>query len=152
MKNLFPKSHITLFTAALLLVCATAMPGKADPTTAVLQERFKTATNPMVQKVKATEDPEAKRKIIGNFLTRMNKGTALAEDFVSAHDAQSLEAVRVKIQADYAELNGIGANRVANADLNQFAQYIQQNMEQAEYIYISVGALIIILIILLILL
>ncbi len=129
------------------------LPLAAKADTGVLQESFKASLNKMVVKVKTEEDPAAKREILENYLARMDRGLEAAKVMVSEKDMPSLDALREKIEADRAELDGIrGHEKVANANLNRFADYVQQDVEQASYIYISTCGLLVLLIILLILL
>lgn len=114
-----------------------------------LDERFKVSLNAAIHKVTEMQDPVAKRKMLGDFLIRMNQGIGMAKDAVPEKDGQALDALQLKIQADYAELNGFGTAKVPDPELNRFAAYVQQDVEQAAGgVYISVGGLIIILILL----
>ena len=129
--------------AMLAVLGAKANAGSVD-------EGFKISLNAAIQKVTETQDPVAKREMLADFLTRMNQGLGMAKDAVSEKDGQALNVLQLKIQADYAELNGFGTAKIPDAELNHFAIYVQQDMEQADYVYISVGGLIIILLLLLI--
>jgi len=144
---------------ALLLVFICAGPSRADARSTALQQQFMTSLNTMVQYVQAAPSPSAKREIIGNFLNRMDHGMGMARAVLSEKDRRALDVMQAKVEAQYAELNGLqGSPKVADAELNHYAQYLQQNMEQAQAaywggggVYLSVGALIIILILILIL-
>jgi len=116
-----------------------------------LDERFKVSLNTAIVNIKETEDPVAKREMLGDFLMHANQAMGMAKDAVSQKDSQALNVLQLKIQADYAELNGNGVAKVPDAELNHFAGYVQQDMEQAAGgIYISVGGLILILVLLII--
>lgn len=146
--------YYALFTALF----AAAAPIKAGTGSDLLEERYKAALNEMVQQVRHEQDPEAKRAILRHFIDHMSDGLQKAEgmESISEPDRKTLHAVAGKFYAYQAELNGqAGYAPVPNANLDQFAGYIQQGMEQAPMgggIYISGGALIVILILLIILL
>jgi hypothetical protein len=148
-----------ILTFALLTVLMGVGTSRADARALGLQERFLATVNTMVRSVKATPEPAAKREIIANFLNRVDRGMGMAKVALSGNDRQALALAQAKVEAQYAELEGLkGYSKVADAELNHYAAYLQQNTEQAQAyfggggIYLSVGALIIILIILLILL
>ena len=142
-------------TSTKILVAAFAIlaPLRVHADAGFVRERLNASINQILENVRETEDPSLKRQMLENFLNRMDRGIGMAEQIGSKEEVRSLEALRIKVQADRAELNGLqGRDRVADADLNRFANYIQQDMEQASYVYIGTGTLIIILFILIILL
>ena len=153
MKNLsLLSAPVAILAFAAML---TASPATAASPQVILEQRLKTSFNTMVQDVHHTEDPSAKREIISRFLTRLDKGLALVQTMSSDDAKVSAQAAqaRAKIQADLAELNGMNATAPAAAgNFNAFASFVQQDVEQADGVYLSVGALIIILLILIILL
>lgn len=141
---------------ALAVFAATA-PIKASAGSDILEERYKAALNDMVRQVRNAQDPEAKRDVLQHFIKHMSQGLQKAENLesISEQDRQTIHSVLGKFYAYDSELNGqAGFDRVPDPDLDQFAGYIQQGMEQAPLggIYISGGALIVILILLIILL
>jgi len=136
--SLFPQNTVTKVlkaTAALLptlLLLLAVVPARAADPAVSTESRFQASINDMVQNVQAAQDPAAKREIIGNFLNRIDRGMGIARFAVSKNDRPALDAMRANIQSQYAELNGLkGSPKVADADLNHFAVYIQQDMEQA---------------------
>ena len=140
-----------LFGLALLIVPQ----ARAESPSQALEQRLKASYNDMVQNVRQTEDPAAKREIITAFLTRMDRGLGVVEKFTPASKPAHLQATRMRatLQNDLAELNSMNMQgQTAGANLNNYAAYLQQDVEQADGIYLSVGAIIIILIILLIVL
>ena len=154
------KKLLSFFLPTFLLILATAVPGRTDAGLGSYEERFKSSVNAMVQKVEVTADPSQKREIIGQFLLRMDRSVAMVETFksLSREEESGIASLRDKIRSQYDELNGLkGHAKVADADLNSYAAYLRQDMEQADAywtgggIYIGVGTLILILIILLIL-
>lgn len=142
---------ISISVRMSLMVFAGIAMFSAKANASSLDERFKVALNTAIHDIKEIQDPIVKRKMLEDFLTRMNQGIGMAKNAVSKKDGQALDVLQLKIQTDYAELNGNGVAKVPDTELNHFADYVQQDMEQADGgIYISVGGLIIILLLLII--
>ncbi len=79
----------------------------------------------------------------------MEKVTADAA--LTESDREAVNRLKSGFHANYSELYGLGGfTRVADADLDSFAGFIQQDREQASGIYISGGVLLLIIILLLI--
>jgi hypothetical protein len=106
-------------------------------------------------KVKATADPAQKREILDKSLQKMSTALARAENssLISKDDRAGIMRFRSALQEKQDELaGGNGYERVADAQLNSFSDYVVQDMEQAQTITISlVAALLIIIILILIL-
>jgi hypothetical protein len=123
----------------------------------VLEERYHAALSQVTQEVKQAQDPSEKRRILSGFIQHMEEGLQKAETLSSLPDGdkQALHTVLGKYFAYQAELEGTGGyTPVADRDLDQFAAYVRQDMEQAPIgggVYISAGALIVILLILILL-
>lgn len=141
----------------ILAAAAAAAPLHARDGATLLEERFKAALNGMVREVEALPDPAAKRESLRGFTARMDEGLgrAMAGSSLEAADRATVTALQARFQGYRAELEGReGFVRVPDADLDGFAAYIQQDLEQAPVgggIYISAGALIFILLVLLLL-
>lgn len=139
----------------LLLTLLVAPDARAESPSALLEQRLKTSYNEMVRDVRREDDPAAKRALIAGFLTRLDRGLGLVETMTPAAQPARLQAAEMRgaLKDHLAELNRMDM-RAPNAGntLNQFAAYLQQDVERADGIYLSVGALIIILLILIILL
>lgn len=122
-----------------------------------LEERYHAALSEVTQEVKQASDPAEKRRILSGFFQHMEEGLQKAETLTSLpeDDKQALHTVLGKYFAYQAELEGTGGyTAVADGDLDQFAGYVRQDMEQAPIgggVYISAGALIVILLILILL-
>jgi hypothetical protein len=106
-------------------------------------------------KVKATADPAQKRELLDNSLQSMSAALARVEKagLVKKDDRAGVDRFRATLQDKQDELVGVsGFTAVPDADLNAFADYVVQDMEQAaETITISlVAALLIVIIIVLI--
>ncbi len=123
----------------------------------LLQERVKVSLNEMVAEVRSAETPHAKRAVMEGFLNRFESRSRIAEKLpLNDEQRAGLTALQTRF-ADYAaELNGAGnVPGVADGELDAFAGFMQQDLEQAAAswgsggIYLSTGAVIIILLILL---
>ena len=119
-------------------------------------DMFKNHINKVVQKVKQTPNPKAKRQILNrsfnNLLSafrRVNRMKALSQS-----DQSALNELSQNIRNKKYELNGThGYKRVPDNRLNKYANYVQQNIEQANgtiTISVTVLLLIIILVVLLV--
>ncbi|MBN2011024.1 hypothetical protein JW960_16875 [candidate division KSB1 bacterium] len=85
-------------------------------------------------KVKATDDPAQKREILNKSLQTMSKALARIEKsgMISQDDRAGIDNFKAALQEKQDELMGNnGHERVADAQLNAFADYIVQDMEQA---------------------
>lgn len=145
MKKLFPILGLALFSAL--------SPLWANAGGGMIESRFHAALNDVVKEVQAAKTPFEKREILHRTALRVEQGVEQAKLVLTlnAADAISLNAVQKKFETYDAELDGKnGFTAVADAELNNFAVYIQQDMEQAqaEGIYLSGGALIIIILLL----
>ena len=106
--------------------------------------------------VKATDDPVQKREILNKSLQTMSKGLDMVENsgLISQDDRPGINRFKTALQEKQDELMGAkGYELVTDAQLNAFADYVVQDMEQAaETVHISlVSALLIIIILILIL-
>ena len=130
---------------------------QAGPAGDVLEERYHAALSRIAQEVKQAPDPAEKRRILSGFFRHMEEGLQKAETISSLPepDKQALHTVLGKYFAYQNELEGKeGFARVPDRELDEFASYVRQDMEQAPVgggVYISAGALLVILLILLLL-
>jgi hypothetical protein len=155
------RTSLTAFAriAPCLMVAAACLSAPrlahAGPAGEILEERYHAALSQVTQEVKQAQDPAEKRSILSHFFRHMEDGLQKAETLSSLPDGdkQSLHTVLGKYLAYQAELDGTqGFARVSDGDLDAFASYVRQDMEQAPVgggIYISAGALIVILLVLL---
>lgn len=116
-----------------------------------LQKHFSDVAN----KVKATENAAEKRAILENSFKDMSEALdKLQSSFlVSKEDKDGIENLKATLKENQDELAGInGYERVPDSQLNNFSNYVVQNMAQADQVItISlVAALLIIIIIILI--
>ena len=115
-------------------------------------EAIKKHINSVVEKVEKTEAPGQKRKVLDESLTDMVTAIdrVAARKSVSTTDKQGLAQFKKKLMERKDELNGTnGFTRVSNKQLNQYAQFIQQDIEQADAVTISLTTALLIIIILL---
>jgi len=102
-------------------------------------------------KVKATTDPSQKREILNKSFERMFTAlnTVQSSTLISKDDKAGIDRLKVILKEKQDELAGInGYEPVPDAQLNAFADYVVQDMEQAtQTVTISLVALLLIIII-----
>ena len=102
-------------------------------------------------KVKATTDPIQKREILDKSLQTMSKALDKVQSLplISKEDRAGIDRFKAALQEKQDELTGInGYERVSDAQLNDFSNYVVQDMEQAERtVTISLVTLLLIVII-----
>lgn len=155
-----PKFSI-LAAHVLLMTLLTGAAAEAGPVSSVMESRVKSSLNKMVQGVHEAETPAEKRVVLDRFLGKLARGSALLEKapFLSAENLTAINALQEKFAGYGAELHGAPGQDtpdagVADADLDGFASFMQNDLEQAANggVYLSTGAIIIVLLIILILL
>jgi hypothetical protein len=117
-------------------------------------ERLKKHVNTIVNEVEETKDPIQKRMILdeslGEMITAIDRVSERGS--VSETDKKGLAKFKEKLNNRKDELNGInGFSKVPNNQLNNYANFIQQDIEQADAVTISVTTALLIIIILLLL-
>lgn len=116
-------------------------------------KKFKKYVNGMVQKVEKAESSSQKRTILDRsfdkFLTVFERVEGM--DMISESDKKAIGNLNEMITEKKRELNGMGEfTRVPDGQLDNFANYVQQDLEQADtVITISATTLLLIIIILL---
>lgn len=142
------KTRIILGTIIALLVLGQT--GYAAANDGILKYFNNTAC-----KVKAASDPAQKREILDNSLQNMTMALDKVQNMplVSKKDQEGIEWIKTNLQEKKDELKGSnGYDRVADAQLNNFSDYVVQDLEQApETITISVVTLLLIILILVLL-
>ncbi|MBN2267153.1 MAG: hypothetical protein JW725_02310 [Candidatus Babeliaceae bacterium] len=141
---------ITVFLVIIMmfvLVQAVTAGGKDD-----IQKYF----NDTACKVKATDDPVQKREILNKSLQTMSQALERVESsgLIPEDERAGIDRFKTTLQEKQDELMGSnGYERVADAQLNAFSNYVVQDMEQAaQTITISLVAALLIVIILVLLL
>jgi hypothetical protein len=106
-------------------------------------------------KVKATENPVQKREILDKSLHTMSTALDRAERFglISKDDRAGIDRFKATLQEKQDELAGLnGFEQVPDGQLNAFADYVVQDMQQAaQTVTISLIAALLIVIILILL-
>jgi septal ring factor EnvC (AmiA/AmiB activator) len=140
---------LALLVAGLLAPAGTA---RADVNP---HDRLKSHVRDVVQEVKEAPTAEKKREILNEELRGMVKALDRVETManLSEKDAEGVDELRSRVQAKIDELNGQnGFERVPDSQLDSFADYVQQDLEQADNeITIGVTTLLLILILILLL-
>jgi hypothetical protein len=129
---------------------AAAPPAQAD---ANPRETLKRHVRDVVQTVKAAPTAAKKRALLDEKLRGMIRALDRAERMTALpQDRAGIDALRARLQEKLDELHGQNGYEAVPADrLDAFADYVQQDFEQADTITISLTSalLIVILIILL---
>ena len=118
------------------------------------EEKIQKYFNQTASEVKAATEPAQKREILNNSLQTMSKALDKVErtGLISKEDRAEIDRLKATLQDKQDELMGNnGYERVSDAQLNAFSDYVVQDMEQADKtISISlVSALLIVIIIIL---
>lgn len=142
-----------LFLLSVLLLTVRTY---ADNNGEVLQNKIKVYFNDMNAKVKSANNPQEKREIMNKSFSKITDALAKMESLsgFSKNDKTFINSFKNDISEKYAELNGLKGNeKVADKDLNNFADYTQQSMEVADkYVTISITTLLLVAILLILLL
>lgn len=119
------------------------------------KESIQNYLNDTACKVKATDDPAQKREILTKSLQTMSKALDRVESsgLISQDDRAGINRFKTALQEKQDELAGMnGYERVSDSQLNNFTDYVVQDMQQAEqFITISVVTALLIIIILILL-
>lgn len=147
MKRLFSTGLFLSMLLAFSVTVATAQIN--DPVKA-----FKGYINDMVEKVEHAETPKVKRTIMNDtfdeLLATFDKVKEMRK--LTGSDKKALKKLTKSITAKKNELNGLaGYKKVPSNQLNEFANFVQQDLEQADTITISVVVALLIVLILLLL-
>jgi hypothetical protein len=112
------------------------------------KDEFQKYFSNVASKVKATDNAAEKREILSKSFLAMSKAMRLAQKtpLISENDRIGIDHLTSKLQEKQDELTGSnGFERVSDAQLNAFSNYVVQDMEQAEMITISLATLLIII-------
>jgi DNA phosphorothioation-dependent restriction protein DptG len=119
---------------------------KADDVKAEFQKMW----NDVVMDVKEAETPIEKREILNNFFDDMMEALTTAENsqLLNDEDLKGIDYLQKKITEQKNELNGLnGFEKVGDGQLNDFADYTLQEIEQADTVLtISLTTLLLIII------
>lgn len=118
-----------------------------------LRTAFKEYFNDMKVEVMEAKTPAEKREIISSRLKKVNMILDKAEELTAEtkEDKEFIAGIKEDVNNKLAELEGTnGYEKVSNSNLNEFATYVQQDMEMADtLITISLTTALLILIIIL---
>lgn len=134
----------TIAFVSILLMFVLVIPASAGGKEE-LQKHFKNIAN----KVKATENATEKREILNESFQKMSKALNALEStgMISDKDQVGIDGLKATMQENQDELAGTnGFERVSDDQLNNYSDYVVQNMEQAEMITISLVSLLLIII------
>jgi len=135
---------------SIVMMLLLALPANADGNRE-LQKYFSDAAN----KVKATDNPSEKRKILNESFQTMSKALDMVQTstLTSKADGVGIDRFKAALQEKQDELAGSnGYVRVSDEQLNAFSDYVVQDMEQAaQVITISVVTLLLIIILIVLL-
>jgi len=128
----------------VLIVAIVALPGISGGKDDLKQYFNTTAAN-----VKATENSAEKRAILKRSLENMTNALETVQQYplVSDNDKSGIKKLSASLAEKQDELEGRnGYKRVADANMDDFADYVVQDFEQAEVISISLLTLVLIII------
>jgi hypothetical protein len=125
----------------------------AIPVNADANDELKQYFNSVASKVKATENADEKREILNESFQSLSNALdkVLSSGLLSADDLVGIESFKATLQEKQNELEGInGYQYVQDAQLNAFADYVVQDMEQASALWTILVVVLIVLLVLLI--
>ena len=138
-------------SVSIFMMFVLAIPVNADG-----KDELKQYFSKAVDEVKATENADEKREILNESFNNMSKilDKVLSSELISENDRAGIKQYKAILQEKQNELKGSnGYDRVPDTQLNNFANYVVQDMEQADStVTISVIALILIIILVVLLL
>jgi len=147
MKGMTMTTRIAL--ASLFMICVMALPADAGGK-GEIQKYFSHAAT----KVKATDNPSEKRTILTESFRTMSTALDMVQgsSLLSTSDGVGIARINAMLQETNHELTGTdGYVRVQDEHLNAFADYVVQDMEQADTV-ITISLVTLLLIIILIVL
>jgi len=138
-------------SVSIFMMFVLAIPVNADG-----KDELKQYFSKAADEVKATENADEKREILNESFNNMSKilDKVLSSELISENDRAGIKQYKAILQEKQNELKGSnGYDRVPDTQLNNFANYVVQDMEQADStVTISVIALILIIILVVLLL
>jgi hypothetical protein len=138
-------------TALLFFLFQTVAIAQTDS----LTEIFKSHMNETVQNVKSSESADEKRTVLNSSFNKMLKAVEKIEESgqLSEDEIAQLTTLKHSIEEKSDQLNGRnGFEEIADEDLEDFSDYSQQAMEQADRsLTISLTTALLVVIILLLL-
>jgi len=140
----------------ILLLFVAVQPLMAMDNSSHLEDQFKEYMNEIRMKVNKIDDPVEKRAMLNMTLQKIIRAldTVSTLESLSEKDQKAIAVIRSGFQDKYNELNGLnGFEKVADTDLNSFADYMLQDLEQARrMVSMSIAAFIIIILLIILIL
>jgi hypothetical protein len=136
-------------SVSIFMMFVLAIPVNADG-----KDELKQYFSKAAEEVKATENADEKREILNESFNSMSKilDKVLSSELISENDRAGIKQYKAILQEKQNELKGSnGYDRVPDTQLNNFANYVVQDMEQADST-ITISVIAVILIILLVVL
>jgi len=138
------------FVGLLILLCSFVQLATAHDRSEIHKRLAEVA-----QHVKQVKDPVEKRALLDDTFRQLTDAVSKASEgpLATASDQAALRSLARNIQEKRDELNGrSGFQRVDDSRLNNFADYSIQDLEQADqWVYISTGTIILIVLLILLL-
>lgn len=141
----------------LAAVCCVliALPALAQDGATKAENKLKDYFSDAALRVKKEHDPAQKREILNRSLDKVLKAVDRIEKMpaFSSVDLQAVREIRSRAKDRSDELNGLNNYQpISDAQLNQFADYVVQDMEQAKSVTIITTTTVLLIIILVLLL
>jgi hypothetical protein len=100
-----------------------------------LRREIQKYINEVITEVKESDTPEEKREILNDLFDGLNKSFSVAKNspYVPEEDYEGIDYLETKIRERSDELNGLnGFTKVPDNQLNEFASFTLQDIEQAD--------------------
>lgn len=151
-----PAMHLRFYVLPLVVFAVglglLSAPARADVSP---HDQLKKQVQELVQEVKDAPTAEKKRSLLDSKLRNMISAIDRAEQMgtLSTTDKKGIDALRARLQEKLDELHGHnGFEPVPDGQLNNFADYVQQDFEQAAgTVTLSVGTALLILLLIILL-
>lgn len=127
------KARASVIIIAMLLISGSSLAQSPDQVIQAENE-LKKYVNHLVHQVKSEDDPAKKRLILNESLDNLTGAVKSVQKItgLTGDDKEFLNSFLTDIQEKQDELNGVnGFSQVQDSDLNDFADYMQQDLEQA---------------------
>lgn len=132
-----------------------ALPALAQNSATKAENKLKGYFSSVALQVKKERNPAEKREILNRSFAKVFKAADRIESMpaFSSGDLQVVAELRSRTQEKFDELNGLNSyQRVSDAELDNFAAYVVQDMEQARPITIVTTTTVLIIVLLVLLL
>jgi hypothetical protein len=156
-------SRFSALSAQLILLSAlVGGAAHAQSGSTIMQTQIKGALNEMVQEVHNAPTAGAKREVMDRFVSKIDQRVTLIEHipFLSDDNQVALQHLQARFDSYATAIRGTSATDQAeggvvdDSDLDAYATFMQNDLEQAQNggIFLSTGAIVILLLILILIL